>query len=222
MTERKRRIENPDKVIFSRGQTPLGRSWEAWVELWCKWYYRDRLTDKMCIKWNQDNEDQQVCFLRKTLIDTYEHNIEYETTVTKGRFVFFPLINNLISFYEYPNLKSENDLQMFAKSELDKKKIVFLSVNDHEIKNMDQYRIHSHLFDITLLENNDHESQTMKTQAIADGYWLFLNLLHSGRNKICFTVEISLSEDIHEENEHASRKDKFVIRVSYNVKVMDN
>lgn len=226
MTEKKRRIGNPDKVIFSRGQTPFGRSWEAWVELWCRWYYGERLkhetTDKICVKSNQDNEDQEVCFLTKTLINTSKEKFQYETTVTKGRLLFLPLINNLISFYEYPNLKSENDLQMFAKSDADTKKIIFLSINDYEIKNIEQYRIQSHLFDITLLGHNEHKSEKMKTQAIADGYWLFLNLLQSGRNKIYFTVEISLSEDSQEENVHASQKDKFVIQVRYNVNVMDN
>lgn len=222
VTERRRRFDVPDQVIFTRDQSPLGRPWEAWTVLWCRWYYRDRLTDQKYEKWSQDNNDREVWFLCKTLIDPSKQNIHCETTVTKGRLLFFPLVNNLISFYEYPNLKSENDLKMFSKSDADKKRIVFLSINGHEVKNIEQYRIQSHLFDLVSLKDNAHESQKIKTQAIADGYWLFLHLLKSGRNKIYFTLEVSLSEDILEDPIQASQKDKLQIEVNYDVNIIEN
>jgi hypothetical protein len=226
LKERSKSIIDLRKVTFSKSESILGRSWETCIESWCKWYYAVRREpstreDKTYDNWSDDKENPELCYLTKTIIKKYEDKIKCQITIPKGRVLFLPLINNLISFYDYPNLKSEHDLRLFAKSDLDKKIIAFLSINDYEIKNIQQYRVQSNLFDITLPENND-TSQKIKTQAVADGYWIFLHSLQSGANKIYFKVETSLCESPSEENADSPEKDRFVTEVLYNLNITNN
>lgn len=225
ITERRKIIYDLDKITFSRGQTPLGKSWEAWIELWCKWYYGDRLRhsipDKTCKKWSQDKENHELCFLTKALIKPSEEKIEYEITIPKGRILFLPLINNLINFYHYPNLQSESDLRLFSKSDLDNQIIVSVSVNDNEIKDVHQYRVRSHLFDIVLPGLNAH-SQKIETRAISEGYWIFLHSLSSRRNKIYFKVDTFLNKNQPSEKVGSSQKPKYATEVFYNLNIIDN
>jgi hypothetical protein len=196
------------RLLFPEVKPPLGRSWETWIELWCKWYHGDRLkdemTDKMCTKWNQDKENQELCFLMKILINAFEEKFEYETTVPKGRLLFLPLINNLIDFHHYPNLQSESELCSYSKSEIDNQTIVHLSVNGNEIKEIQQYRIQSNLFNITLVDHNN-PTQKLETQAISEGYWIFLHSLPLGRNEIFFKVETVLDDNERSKKQVAQR-----------------
>ena len=125
----RRRVGYSNKFMFSRSRAPLNKSWETWIELWCKWYYGDRLkyatTDRMCTKWTHDKESQELCFLTKILINRIEERINYETSVPKGRLLFLPLINNLIDFHNYPNLQSESDLYSYSRTEIDSQTIFF-------------------------------------------------------------------------------------------------
>jgi hypothetical protein len=226
LTERSKFINNLSKITFPKSETPLGRSWGTWIESWCKWYYYDlrelpAKEDKAYDKWIEDKENHEICYLTKPLIEPSENSIECEITIPKGRILFLPLINNLINFYDYPNLKSENDLKLFAKSDLDKKTIVFLSINDYEIKNIQQTRVQSNLFDITLPTSNDPSEKT-KTQAIADGYWIFLRPLEAGISKIHFKMETYSSGNSLEENIHRPRKNRIMTDVRYKLNIIDN
>jgi hypothetical protein len=225
LTERSKSIYDLRKITFSKGETPLGRSWETCIESWCKWYYTVRREpstkeDKTYDNWSDDRENPELCYLTKAIIKKYENNIICEITIPKGRVLFLPLINNLISFYEYPNLESEHDLRLFAKSDLDTKIITYLSINDYEIKNIQQYRVQSNLFDITLPEIND-PSQKIKTQAVADGYWIFLHSLQPGTNKIHFKVDTCLRESPSEKDTDTARQNRFVTDVWIHLNIKD-
>lgn len=226
LSERSKFINNLSKITFSRNEKPLGRSWETWIESWCKWYYYDRREpptreDMAYDKWIEDKENHEICYLTKVLIEPTENSSECEITIPKGRILFFPLINNLINFYDYPNLKSENDLKLFAKSDLDNKTIVLLSINDYKIKNIQQNRVQSNLFDITLPMNEDSLEKT-NTQAIADGYWIFLRPLEPGISKIHFKMETYSSGNSLEENTHSPQKNRIMTDVRYKLNIIDN
>jgi hypothetical protein len=222
--ERKRTIGNQHKFTFYRTQTPIRRSWETWIELWCKWYYGDRLkyatTDKTCTKLTQHKESQELCFLPKILINAAEEKIEYETNVPKGRLLFLPLINNLIDFHSYPNLQTESELCLYSKSEIDNQTIVFLSVNGNQIKEIQQYRFRSNLFNIILVDHNN-PTQKIETQAISEGYWIFLHSLPLGRNKLFFKIETILDERERSKKEGISQKSK-ITEICYYLNIVNN
>jgi len=71
--------------------------------------------------------------------------------------------------------------------------IVSLSINGTEIKRIQQYRIRSNLFNIVLVDQNN-PTQKIETEAISEGYWIFLHSLPLGRNDIFFRVETFLDE----------------------------
>jgi hypothetical protein len=174
----------------------------------------------MCTKWTQDKESPELCFLPKILINAPEEKIEYETNVPKGRLLFLPLINNLIDFHNYPNLQTESELCLYSKSEIDNQTIVFLSINGNQIKEIQQYRFRSNLFNIILIDQNN-PTQKLETQAISEGYWIFLHPLALGRNKIFFKVETFLDEN-ERSKKRGGAQNSNLTEVYYRLNVVDN
>ena len=54
------------------------------------------------------------------------------------------------------------------------------SLNGIYLPNLENYRVQTDIFNFTLPENNILNLTSQKTQAVADGNWLFLKPLHSG------------------------------------------
>jgi len=223
ISAKKQSVNKLGRITFSRTQTPLGRSWEEWIELWCKWYYLNRIShdnpDRMCDKWVQEKETYMLCFLAKPLVEASKRKIECEITIQSGHVLFLPLLNNFIDFYHYPNLTSEKELVDFAKRDIDNQKIVSISVNDIKINEIIQFRIRSNLFDIVLPQSNDVSNQ-IRTRATSEGYWIFLHSLPSGRNKIYFKVETLIDKN-DESNANRLENPKIVTEVLYNLNITD-
>ena len=59
-----------------------------------------------------------------------------------------------------------------------------------QLKNLENYRIKSQLFDFTLPENNVFSATPGTTEAVSDGYWVFLKPLSAGNHDIDFSANI--------------------------------
>jgi hypothetical protein len=160
------------------------------------------------------------CFLPKIPINASEEKIEYESNVPKGRLLFLPLINNLIDFHNYPDLQTESDLSLYSKSEIDNQIIIFLSVNGIQIKEIEQYRFRSNLFNIILVDDNN-QTQKIETQAISEGYWIFLHSLPPGRNNIFFKIETLLDKKPRSKKEGSLQNSK-TTEVYYYLNIVNN
>jgi hypothetical protein len=77
-----------------------------------------------------------------------------------------------------------------------------------------------YLFDIILPEINN-PSQKIKTQAIADGYWIILHSLKAGTNKIHFKVDTSVQEIPSEKNTVTAQQNKLVTDVWIHLNIKD-
>ena len=65
------------------------------------------------------------------------------------------------------------------------------SINKAHVPNLENYRIHTDIFNFTLPENNILNLTSQTTQAVADGNWLFLKPLQTG------TYELKVKGDIN-------------------------
>ena len=187
--QERKTTSNLKSITFTKNESPLGKTWKSWIELWCNWYY--------CIRKTGSKEDfaedygfyseKELLFVTKANFMENEGKIEYEVSLPGGKILFMPIISNLVTYRQHPEIHSEQDLRLFSKNELDKKNVVFLSINDTEIKDIQQYRIQSDLFNMRSLA--DSKDIVTETRAISDGYWIFVKPLNLGKNKIFFKIQ---------------------------------
>lgn len=219
--EREQRLFGKSKStgLFSVAEKPFRKSWQYWVEEWWKWCYFDPYgispasdtTGKSCAK-GQTNED--VWFLGGTFGGRAVRTCE----VPKNRAIFFPIINDIISFYTDPDLKTEHDLHDYASADLDHTSVLSVRVDGFEIQDLFSYRIHSSLFEI-VLPPSGNESTPRKTQAVSDGYWIFLKPLPRGVHELEFSGQKLEFDRFKEDNFVLTELPKFSVDVKYHLHV---
>lgn len=203
-------------ISFAKTESPLGRTWESWIESWCKWYYCTREIDSNAhSKENYEfNFNKELLFLAKVNLKENDKSIEYEVSLPKGKILFMPLINNLITLHDHPEINSEEELRLFAKQDLDKNVIVFLSINNIEINDSKQFRIQSNLLNIrSPIDRNSMNASEIK--AISDGYWIFVNPLSVGKNKIFYKVKKVFAKEIL----NISDREEVITEVTYYINI---
>ncbi len=224
LKEREKNLRNAIiRRLYKREESPLGRSWEKWVELWWQWCYsfpesNSPLTDLTGQYSESRQSDDAVWFLA----GTSGGKAERTCAIPKNKAIFFPILNNIISFYTDPLLKTRSELDMYAKLDLDNTNFISVKIDGLDIPNVDSYRIHSQVFPIDVQNKNNKELR-VRTEAISDGYWLFIRPLRSGKHKIEFKGEKSEFDKI-KNYQNFSIDDikglpKFCVEVTYNIEV---
>ena len=75
-------------------------------------------------------------------------------TIPAGKAILFSPINVECSYAEFPDLKTESDLRACAKSGQDLATEFEVSIDGVNLQNLQNYRIQSPLFDLTLPQDN--------------------------------------------------------------------
>jgi hypothetical protein len=167
---------------------PIGRTWEEWVEQWWKWFYK--LPVKVPLQdihgnFSNLNQDIESIWF---LTGEFGEKVKYKCLVPKERAIFFPILKNLISFYEYPYLKNESDLHKYASSEMDKPIELTVFVDDVQLVDAKKSRVRTRLFE-TEVHSKNNRYEYVSTKAVSDGYWIFLRPLSLGSHVIHVIVE---------------------------------
>lgn len=202
---------------------PCGRTWDEWVQLWWKWCYSEAMeksppsddSGELCSK---GQIYEKVWFLAGTYGGP---PLERACNVPKGRSIFFPLLNDLISFTTDPHLKTEDELRLYAKRDLDETSSLFLTIDDVQVgdlKTMAKYRISSSMFEI-LLPPKGSNSSPVRTRAVSDGYWVFLEPLQVGDHEIKFGGE-KLEYDQIQRSIQREEIPKFRVSITYKIRVV--
>ena len=183
--------------LHSINSKPYGRSWAHWAEHWWKWCYskpnESQVFDKSGEPLTHDYKFQSVCFLA----GTFGGKARRKCKISKGCSIFFPIINDLISFATDPHLRNESELRMYAKADLDETKIppTHVNVDGFDIRNIEKYRVQTRVFDIVLPPRKPNSTEAgswfssqlpVPTRAVSDGYWVFLKPLRTGVHEIEF------------------------------------
>lgn len=168
---------------------PLGKSWEEWVKMWWKWCYGNCITTSpvsdrtgsLCGK-------GQVYYDVWFLAGTFGGKAERTCIIPNHRSLFFPILNDIVSFATDPLLKTEEQLSLYAKADLDNTKFLHVLIDGVEPDDIWQYRIRTSAFDLALPVSTENEKY-MTTRAVSDGYWMFLEPLSIGYHSIYFAGE---------------------------------
>lgn len=210
--------------LYLREESPFGTTWETWVERWWQWCYSFRddsspVSDSSGEFSKEGQAYESVWFLAGTFGGTVERNC----TLPAGTSIFFPIVTDIISFHTDPQLKTTSDLDAYSKADLDHTQFISAKLDGHEISNLFSYRVHSHLFPIDV-PNKNNKVLRVKTEAISDGYWLFLKPLSLGKHKLEFIGE-KLEFDRISDYKNISNRDsndlpKFRVQVTYHIEVV--
>ncbi|SRR6266511_2580828 len=203
-------------VMYARESKPFGRSWEQWVAIWWQWCSAEPddtnpvadMTGEICDK-NQTDSD--VWFLA----GTFGGEAERTCIIPAGKAIFFPILNDRISFAEHNFLTTETELRAYAKSDLDQATIYTSWLDGVELQNLDKYRVQSQLFDFSMPQD---DKAPCSSQGISEGYWIFLRPLPVGRHTIHFVGE-KLKFDEIQHSDFKGAKPKFRVEVLYHLTI---
>ncbi|HBP64057.1 MAG TPA: hypothetical protein DD730_07265 [Desulfosporosinus sp.] len=171
--------------FFKRDEKPFGKTWEEWTADWWRWALsipKDRNPgyDETGQKSNANQVDPNVWFL----VGTYGGSAERSFSIPAGKALLFPIINFTTSYAEEPALKTESELILRAKTDIDDITHKEASIDGLKLVQVDRYRVSSQPFDMTLPENNVFGAKAGPTRAVSDGYWIFLKPLSMGEHTI--------------------------------------
>ena len=173
-----------DVLVFSLDSDPYGTSYAEWTAKWWQWVLsipvennpvKDN-TGKNCAI----NQSGPVWFLAGTVGGVAERNCSIPT----GRAILFPILNHGGTLADEPTIKSEKELLLLAKREMDVISDLEVTVDGLKLNGLQRYRVRSPIFDVVLPENNLFGGTSGPTRGVADGYWLFLEPLPEGKHKI--------------------------------------
>ncbi len=98
-----------------------------------------------------------------------------------------PILNTECSYSETPTLKTEQDLRQCAV-ESNKDAVLKATIDNHEVKNIDKYRVTSNLFNVTYPKDPVFPTNSNSSQAVSDGWFIMLEPLKPGAHELSFTA----------------------------------
>jgi len=95
-----------------------------------------------------------------------------------------PILNYGGTLADSPDVKSEKELLLLTKKEMDININLDVVVDGVKLNGLQRYRIQTPIFDVVLPEKNLFGGTPGPTRGASDGYWLFLQPLPKGKHKI--------------------------------------
>jgi hypothetical protein len=173
-----------ESLLFDNTAIPYNTTIPEWTAKWWNWaysfsgYYNNPLLDPngtALMKFQPS--DEPVFFLS----GAYNSVANRTVTIPAGKAILYPVLNAEISFTDFPNAKGEDDLKRALKSDLSAATYVGTELNEISLP---YHRIKADLFDLSVAKDNIFDVSDGPTQAVADGYWIFLKPLPIGEYTI--------------------------------------
>jgi hypothetical protein len=173
--------------VFSVDSKPYGYTFADWSSKWWQWLMSIPTQDSPAAdKTGKDcavgQPTKDVWFLTQTTSGPGERTC----TIPAGRAILLPVAINECSIAENPTLTTESALRTCAVSGNAVNSIVAI-VDGVKLKNLENYRVQSGLFNVTLPENNNPGVSPGPTKAVSDAYMVFLKPLSLGNHTLDFS-----------------------------------
>lgn len=172
--------------IYSKDFSPFGIPYSEWIAKW--WGYnvgispvehpRDHFSPERC---NLDQKQDDPIYY---LPDNLSGEEERRCSIPAGMAILAPLITGTCWDDDTdPELKTETGLRDCSK-EGQEFGIVSATLDRRELLDLEQYRMTSDVFNMTIPENNAFQSPAGTFPAIADGFFVFLEPLPPGEHTL--------------------------------------
>ena len=180
------RADSINPGLFGPDSEPYGLPFDEWVVEWWNWFVgipedinpANDGTGEHCSV-NQDKPN--VWFLTGAFSGT----VERTCTIPAERGIPIVVAGNECSFVENRALKTEEELRSCAIAG-NQPKLLGVTVDGVELKNLQNYIVVTPLFNITLPENNIFGVPPGLSQAVSHSYLIFLEPLKPGNHTISF------------------------------------
>ncbi len=173
---------------FPADTIQYNQTYGEWTARWWQWLIRipENINPALDATGQNCHEGQSgpVWFLAGTFGGLNERNCD----IPVGISILFPVINAECSYAEYPDLQTESELRDCAVSSNDGVTELMVVIDGQTIdeSQLRSYRVQSPLFDLDLPEGNILGLEVGSTQAVSDGFWVFLPPLAPGEHEIHF------------------------------------
>jgi hypothetical protein len=182
-------VEGSDisQQVYPINSKPYGLTYGEWSTKWWQWVSsiptKDNPTvDETGAKCAVGQNNSNVWFLA----GVGGGEVTRACSIPAGKAIFFPVLN-VECDYLSPDIKTESDLRKCAKDDQDKATNLQATVDGVAIPDLKKYRVQSPLFNMTLPEDNVMGYRPGTTQAVSDGFWIFLKPLPAGKHELHFT-----------------------------------
>lgn len=167
---------------------PYGKTYGEWEAEWQKWAIgipadHHPLTDTADCSTGQSGS---VWFIGGSFISG---TVERHCTVPVGKALFFPLLSAECSTVEPDPFHgdTEEEMRACAKSFVDPASDLFCIVDGKPVKDLDQYRVASPLYNFSAPEPNVlFVPGPVSGQSVSDGFWIMLSPLAAGQHILHF------------------------------------
>ena len=175
--------------VFSIDAKPYGITYAEWTARWWQWIFSipeinhpslDLTGEKCAI-----GQEGPVWFLTQT----FGGPAERTCTIPAGKAVLIPIITGECDYLNTPDVTSESGL-LGCAIEGNEGAVMEFTIDGRRLQNLENYRVHSQIFDLTITPNNPFRSTPGTTKAIVDGFYVFLEPLSPGKHDIHFTGTI--------------------------------
>jgi hypothetical protein len=187
-------------LAFCCDSKPYGISFSEWTIRWWRWLIaipksHNPALDEVGTNCAQNQFDKDAWFLAGTAVPLLSGN--RACVIPLGKAILFPIVNNLVSYFEYPEIKNDNDLKHKAGKDLKNGVEMELKINDQFVTN-EVCRVGSDPFEILYPDNNLFNSRSGTSTAVSDGFWIFLKPLPKRTYSIYFrALERNYRTEVH-------------------------
>ena len=175
--------------VFSIDSKPYGITYADWTARWWQWIFSipeinhpslDLTGEKCAI-----GQEGPVWFLTQT----FGGQAERTCTIPAGKAILIPIITGECDYLNSPDVTTGSGL-LGCAMEGNEGAVMEFTIDGMRLKNLENYRVHSQVFNLTMTANNPFRSTAGTSQAVVDGFYVFLEPLSPGRHDIHFTGTI--------------------------------
>jgi hypothetical protein len=173
--------ENRTSTLFSPESQPYGMTYGEWTSEWWQWFLSIPTDQNPINDPTGERCAQQQSGSVWFLVGSGGGRAERSCTIPAGVAILIPAINVECSFVEDESLSNEADLRACANSDQDLVTRTGASLDGLELE---VHRVESPLFDVIFPADNIFAVPEGPTQAVSDGYWVFLKPLPPGNHEL--------------------------------------
>jgi len=161
-------------------------SYAEWTARWWQWLLSIPEDRNPAADETGENCDEGQIGPVWFLAGTFGGLNERVCTIPAGKSILFPVMNAECSYAEYPDLRSEPELRQCAVSANEGVTELMVTIDGKAINQSEliRHRIQSPLFEINFPSGNIFGVQEGPSQAVSDGFWIFLPPLPQGQHEI--------------------------------------
>jgi len=171
--------------VYTSDSKPYGQGYGEWTAKWGTWLLSIPSNTNPASDSSGANCAQKQAGPVWFLAGSITGKADRICTIPAGKAILFPILEAECSYSELPKLKTESALRSCAVAQ-NEQMYIETTVDGVALQSSQMPRIQSPLFNFTFPANNLFGAPAGSSQSVADGFYVFLHPLSSGKHDITF------------------------------------